>query len=212
MNSIQSLGRLAQINKPVITTAEASLILEKSLPATSQTMLKLVESRTVTKIRRGLWAITEIRDPLIIAPYLTAPYSAYGSFWTALSRHDMIEQIPQEIHIVSFDRAQKISTIFGTFCIYHITEELYGGFIENDGVRLATEEKALFDTVYLLSVRGSNHVSLVDITLSSNFNYDNLWEWVNRIPSKKLKTLTKTHLEKIIAEAEIENIDKPLLS
>ncbi|MHB8443169.1 MAG: type IV toxin-antitoxin system AbiEi family antitoxin domain-containing protein [Patescibacteria group bacterium] len=204
MNSIMSLGRLAQIGKPVITTTEAALVLGKSLPATSQTMLKLVESKTVTKIRRGLWAIDTIKDPLIVAPYLTAPYSAYGSFWTALSRHDMIEQIPQEIHIVSLDRAQKIHTIFGTFCVYHITKELYGGFTQQNGVRLATKEKALFDTIYLLSVLGSRHVSLIELTLSEDFDYDILWSWVNKITSKKLKTMTKAHLERVIAEAEIE--------
>lgn len=205
MNSIMSLGRLAQVKKPIVTTTEVALVLKKTLPAASQTMLTLVDSGVVTKIKRGLWAISTIRDPLIVAPYLTAPYSAYGSFWTALSRHDMIEQIPKEIHVISLDRAQKIPTALGTFHIYHITKELYGGFIETNGVRLATKEKALFDTIYLLSVLGSRHVSLVELTLPSNFDYNGLFNWVEKIPSKKLKTMTKTHLNKVIDESKLED-------
>lgn len=63
-----------------------------------------VETREAAA-RFGLWALDRGTDPFVAAPYLTAPFPAYVSLWSALARHDMIEQIPRSVYVVSLRNA-----------------------------------------------------------------------------------------------------------
>ena len=116
----------------------------------------LEEAGLVRRLRRGLWALDQGIDPFAVAPFLTAPFPAYVSFWSALSRHGMIEQIPRQISIASLDRPRRIVTSAGIYEVHRIAPELFGGY---DGSQeagyLATPEKALFDTVYVRTAAGS---------------------------------------------------------
>jgi len=71
-----------------------------------------------------------------------------------------------------------------------VTPNLYGGFEDATEVRagVATPEKALFDTVYLLIARtghGSYRIEMPD-----RFDTEVLYSWVNRIASARWRTLT----------------------
>jgi len=49
---------------------------------------------------------------------LTAPFPAYISFWSALHRHDMIEQIPRQTSVASLDRTRTVTTTIGAYSIH----------------------------------------------------------------------------------------------
>jgi hypothetical protein len=51
------------------------------------------ESGLVRRLRPGLWAVDLAVSPFAVAQYLTAPYPAYVSFWSALAHHGLIEQM-----------------------------------------------------------------------------------------------------------------------
>jgi predicted transcriptional regulator of viral defense system len=59
------------------------------------------------RLRQGLWTLHADIDPFILAPYLTAPFPAYVSFWSALARYDMIEQIPRQISVASMGQPDR---------------------------------------------------------------------------------------------------------
>jgi len=151
------------------------------------------------KVRHGLWAIPDSYggrvDPLNVLPMLTRPYPSYASLWTALVAHEMIEQIPRANYAVSLDRARKIPTSIGTFWVHRVAPSLYGGFEGATEVRagVATPEKALFDTVYLLIAR-TGHGSLPEIEIPERFETKVLYSWVDRIASARWRTLTIRYL------------------
>ena len=103
--------------------------------------------------------------------------------YNALFSHGLIEQIPRSTFAVSLDRAKRITTSGGTFELHRIHPLLFGGFdTQHDGgAGLATAEKALFDTIYLLSAQ-RGRVTLPEVELPESFDENVLWEWVERSP------------------------------
>lgn len=155
----------------------------------------------VRRIRHGLWALDPAIPPFVAVPYLTAPYPAYVSLWSALSVHDMIEQIPAQVYAASLDRTQKIITRLGPYSIHHLAPQIFGGF-EGDSGRgyVATPEKALFDTIYVRAPRGGR-VHLPELSLPAAFAADELETWTTRIQNPKLRTIVTRGLERAVAQA-----------
>lgn len=204
MNASEALYRLRRLGSPVVSNAEAATAWGLSESATTHALLRLAEARLVQRVCHGIWAVDKVVDPLQAAPALTRPYPCYGSTWTALARHGLIDQIPAATFVVSLDRAQSISTSFGTIVIQHIHSALYGGFANSAGIVLATPEKALFDTVYLQAARGAARISLPEITLPTTFDRADAEGWVERAPSKSLRTLTRRYLARVLDATERE--------
>lgn len=188
-------ARLQRLHRPVFATSEATATLELAPTATSMALARLEQDGLVVRLRKGLWALPENLggrvDQLDVLPILTRPFPSYASLWTALDAHGMIEQIPRSTYAVSLDRAREITTSIGTFRIHRIASELYGGTAGATESRagVATPEKALFDTVYLLIAR-TGHGSLPEIEVPDDFNVKALYSWVDRIASPRWRTLT----------------------
>jgi predicted transcriptional regulator of viral defense system len=203
MRSSDAYGSLVALGQPFIETREAAARLGTSTPTATKTLRKLADAGVVIPVRRGLWALDRNADPFAAAPYLTAPFPAYVSFWSALARHDMIEQIPRSIHLASLDRAKRIDTPLADYSIHHLAPELFGGF---DGAPetgyVATPEKALFDTVYVRAPRGGR-TYLPELTLPAGFDPEEAARWLERIPSRRMSTLVRRRLESALAQAAV---------
>ena len=201
MRTSDAYGSLLALGRPVIETREAAARLGTSLTNASRILRALDEAGLARRIRRGLWALDPEVDAFVVAPYLTAPFPAYVSFWSALARHDMIEQIPRSVFVASLDRTKDLSTPIGVFSIHHLAPELFGGFDATpDAGYLATPEKALFDTVYARAPRGG-HVYLPELSLPAGFDTAQLRSWIEKIPRPRLRTLVSRELEAALARA-----------
>ncbi len=201
MKATDAFGDLLRLRRPIIETREAAVRLGVSVSRASQLLRLLEESGLVRRLRRGLWALRTDVDPLIVPPYLTAPFPAYASFWSALARHGMIEQVPRLIFIASLDRTQRVPTTVGTYSIHHLAPELFDGYAGSEEVGyLATPEKALFDTVYLGAPRGGR-IHLPELELPKGFKDKKLEEWTSCVARPRLRTLVSRGLVKALAGA-----------
>jgi predicted transcriptional regulator of viral defense system len=162
------------------------------------------EAGLVRRLRQGLWALHPDVDPFAVAPYLTAPFPAYVSFWSALARHDMIEQIPRQISVTSLDRTRHLTTTIGTYSVHHLPPELFDGYhgSEETGY-LATAEKALFDTVYIRAARGAR-IYFPELSLPENFDETQLEGWTQRIATPRVRTLVSRGLTEVLRQASRE--------
>jgi len=204
VNAAEAYADLRDIGRPILSSAEAGVAWGQEESATTHVLRRLAAAGLVQRVRTGLWAVEHIDDPLDAAYFLTRPYPCYGSTWTALFRHGLIEQIPRSIYVVSLDRAQTITTSLGQFVIQHIHPALYGGMERSGWSELATREKALFDTVYLLSAQHGGHITLPEVTLPYGFDESVVDGWVERIPSKRLQTITREGVSRVLGEADRE--------
>jgi len=201
MNATEAYGELRSFGPPVIETREAAALLRTSLSNGSHLLRKMADAGLVKKIRQGLWALDPTSDPYVLVPYLTSPYPAYVSLWTALAHHDMIEQIPARVYAASLDRTQQISTGFGSYSIHHLAPEVFGGY-EGDLETgyLATAEKSLFDVVYIRAARGHG-IRFPELTLPEGFRVGELEAWAARIPAARMRTIVTRGIAHVVSVA-----------
>lgn len=198
MRPADALGDLLRTGVSIMGTREVALRLQVSTSHASHILDSLQEAGLVRRLRRGLWAIRQDIDPFMVPQYLTAPFPAYTSFWSALAHHGMIEQIPRSIYVASLDRTRRIDTSIGTYSIHHIAPELFGGYQGSDEQGyLALPEKALFDTVYLLAPRGGE-IRLPELELPKGFDVEELEVWSSRIERPRLRTIVTRGLERAL--------------
>ncbi|MDQ3552950.1 MAG: hypothetical protein M3395_00860 [Chloroflexota bacterium] len=189
MKPTDAYADLLRLDRPVIETREAATRLGLSVPAASQQLHGLERSGIVRRLRRGLWLLRRDIEPFALPAYLTAPFPAYVSLWSALARHGMIEQIPRQVYVASLARTRRIHTTMGDFSVHHLAPELFGGYEPTPaGGHLATPAKALFDTIYLLTPRGGD-IQLPELELSADFDEARLDEWTQRINRPRLRTM-----------------------
>lgn len=204
MKVTDALGELLRLRRPIVETREVAVRLGVSTSRASQILRELEESGVIRRIRHGLWALDPTVDPFRIPPYLTAPHPAYVSFWSALARHGLIEQVPRQVFVASLDRSRLIDTSLGPFSIHHLSPDLFGGFegSEETGY-VATPEKALFDTIYLRAPRGGT-AQLPELELPAKFDERKLEEWITRVPRARLRTLVSRGIAKALSAASRE--------
>jgi hypothetical protein len=137
-----------------------------------------------------------------VTPALTAPFPAYVSFFSALARHGMIEQIPRAITVASTGKSRRIPTSLGVYAIHHLVPELFEGFAGDEQVGfLATPEKALFDSVYLRAPQGGRFY-LPELELPAGFDADNqLAQWLGKVARPRLQTLVARGLSQALNQA-----------
>jgi predicted transcriptional regulator of viral defense system len=201
VNASRAYGEFRAYGRPVIETREAAALLGTSSSNASHLLRSMDTSGLVRRIRHGLWAIDVGVDPFVVVPYLTAPYPAYVSLWSALATHDMIEQVPARVYVISLDRTRQIATGLGPYSIHHLAPEVFGGF-EGDPEHgyLAAPEKALFDTVYIRAPRGGR-AYFPELTLPETFDRGKLEGWTACVPSQKLRTMVTRGLERALTQA-----------
>lgn len=201
MKPTNAYGDLLRMNREIVTTREAAARWQTAQGTAGRRLRALEEAGLVRRLRRGLWALDPGVAPFVVVPYLTAPFPAYVSFWSALSHHDMIEQIPRQISVASLDRAQRITTAVGAYEIHHLAPELFGGYrgSEESGY-LATPEKALFDAVYARAAAGSR-AFFPELSLPRDFDDARIGEWTGRIESARLRTLVSRRLREALRQA-----------
>lgn len=198
LSSFATLDRLG----PTVTTGEAAAALNVSVSQASRLLRSLEGKGLARHVRYGLWIVgSDPVDPRALVEEVTRPHPAYVSFTSALNAHGMIDQVPREISIASLDSAKRIKTELGTYAIHHLPPELFGGWVERDGLKLAQPEKALFDLAYVSAVHSGRPRRIPELELPAAFNRDEVDRWLTRIASPRVRTLTARGLRYALTRA-----------
>jgi predicted transcriptional regulator of viral defense system len=200
MNAASALAHLRALGKPVVSTDDAALALLAERSAATQTLKRLATAGLLKRIRHGLWATDPNLDPLLLPEYLTAPFPSYVSFQSALFFHGMVSQIPTVIYVASLAQTRTVRTSLGTYSIHRLAPSFFGGYdiVKTSGVRLATPEKALLDTLYLAPARSRLFAHLPEVELPEHFDYDRIRNWVRRIPAGLRRKSVEQRLEAVV--------------
>lgn len=201
MSLLDAYTTLARLG-PTLTTAEAAAALHVPVSSASRLLPGLAERGLVLRLRHGLWATGPLPvDPLRLAAEVTRPHPAYVSFASALNAHGMIDQRPRQVTLASLDRARRIVTAVATYAVHHLPPQLFGGWIDRDGVLLATPEKAIVDLAYVSAAHAGRLPLVPEIDLPADFDHAALDGWIGQVPSERLRTLTTRGVEAVLARA-----------
>ncbi len=201
MNAAAALARLRALRKPVVTTDEAALVLRAERSATTHTLKRLATAGLLKRIRHGLWTTEQTLDPLLLPEYLTVPFPSYVSLQSALFFHGMVSQIPSVIYVAALAQTRTVRTSLGTYSIHRLAPTFFGGFeiVKTSGVRLATPEKALLDTLYLAPARSRLFAHLPEVELPDHFDRDRATSWIRRIPAGPRRQSVEQRLDALLA-------------
>ena len=200
MNAAAVYAKLLAANVPVLRTSEAAAVLSLSPVAASQALRRLGAVGLVRRLRHGLtWVSHAPIDPWVVLEYLSAPYPAYGSLYSALYLHGVLSQVPQMHFAVTLGRTQRIRTRVGTYSLHQMAPELFGGFETLDsGAKLATVEKALFDLAYLAATRSRLFTRPPELELPRCFNRAVLSGWTERITAARRQVQVRARLRELL--------------
>ena len=194
MNQAEALQKLRKLGVPSFETRDAAALLGVT-PANASMLLGRMRSRElVGRLGRGTWTLGRISAGQI-AEQLAIPYPAYVSLQSALFRHGLIEQVPAITFAVTLGRARTVKTPQGVVSLHRMPPELFGGFAEaEDGGKIATPEKALFDWVYLSPTRSRLFVKLPELEIPKSFSWPETVRWAKPIHGISRRAFVQTKL------------------
>ena len=200
MRLIAAYAQLLRMGQPVFTTADAAAHLGIPNDAASSMLARLASATHLTRVRRGLWAVSGRAVSHQLAHRLTAPAPGYISLQTALFHHGIVSQIPEITYVVSPARTQRIITPFGVFSIHHVQPKFFFGYkVLSDGVtRMATPEKALADYLYLGPAKSGLFRSLPDLELPPAFGIAKTRGIIRKIPSVRRRSHALRSFEELL--------------
>ncbi len=200
MTLIEAQQKIKALGVPVFQTSDAAICLDITRAHASKLLARLVDVGVVFSVARGLWGFEGQVDPLFLVESLTTPAPAYVSLYSALFYHGIISQIPENVYAVSLARTRKHQTPLGTISIHHMHESFFFGFesVGEWGIKMATPEKALLDTLYFYPARSGWFKKLPELNIPPSFNKPHAFDMVKKIPSLRARTIVQKNLEKIV--------------
>jgi hypothetical protein len=202
VNAVRALETLRGLGRPIVRTGEAAAVLGISASNASHLLASLQEAGSVLRVAPGRWSVIAQPSPYLVASWLTDPYPSYVSLYTALSRRGLITQIPRTIYVVSLADTRTVKTPVGTFSVHRLPPELFGGYEDRNGERLAWPEKAVFDTLYLARARGRRFRHLTEIELPVGFRPAVLRDWAAKIVDSRVRSFVEGQITEFLARAK----------
>lgn len=202
MSATAQLAALLRLGVPAVTTADVSAVLGVSVTAASHAMRRFAAEGLVKAIRKGLWSLRAVPDPIELLEYVTSPYPAYVSLQSALFLHGMVSQIPAMTFAVTLGRGGRVTTTVGTYSVHHVEPGFFDGFeLLPNGAKLATPEKALVDLFYLSATRVRSFAALPEVEFPRRFRRRIARQWVERIPTPRLREVASRRLEALLSRS-----------
>lgn len=172
-----------------------------STSSASHLLASLEAAGSVMRVTPGRWSVFGRPKPYVIASWLTDPYPSYLSLYTALSRWGLITQVPRAIYVVSLDRTKTVTTPVATYSVHRMPPELFGGYEDRDGERMAGAEKAAFDTLYLSRARGHRFSHPPEVELPAGLRPELLRGWVTGISDSRVRSFVETRIDDFLGRA-----------
>lgn len=197
MNQMEALQRIRSLGVPAFETRDISALLQVSPANASMVLARLAARQMVSRLARGKWTLAPGSTASWVE-HVAAPYPAYVSLQSALFQHGAIEQVPAITYAVSLGRARQVRTPHGMISLHRMPPQLFGGFaIAEDGGKLATVEKALFDLVYLSPTRSRLFVRLPELELPRSFRWSETAHWTKQIAGKSRRAFVEAKLAEL---------------
>jgi hypothetical protein len=133
---------------------------------------------------------------------VSAPYPSYVSMQSALFHRGLIEQVPAVVYAATLGKPRRINTPLGTISFHRLPAELFLGYeMEADGSKIATAEKALFDTLYLAPARSRLFARLPELEIPPQFDWRQLYEFAALVNFPRRRVHIERRIEQLARHA-----------
>lgn len=188
--------RFLEIERLYFSHEDVAELLKIKKESAAVLCARYVKKGLLTRLKRDLYVRTETlahlgaMDLFRIANFLQVP--SYVSLMTALSHYGVTTQVQRGfVESVSIKRTKAFFRGGTAFRYLKVGAALYGGFAKDQGVFIASPEKALIDSVYLAAMgRYTLDVASLDL---SKLDREKLNQLVANHPSKTQKSLERIY-------------------
>ncbi len=155
VSAVHILHVLQKNDLKIFRTADVMTLTGLQPSSATHALQRLTKQHLLIKVKRGLWLSEPTQDISAheLLPFLTTPWPAYVSLYSALSQYSVVEEVPHIIYGVTSGRPGKIQTLFGSFHLHHLPDRLMWGYETkrtlHGFVPIAEPEKAFLDLAYL---------------------------------------------------------------
>lgn len=199
MNQIEALRRLQSLGTPVFETRDASALLAVTPANANMILRRLANQGLLVHLARGRWLSNRTISRFALPELISAPSPAYVSMQSALFHHGLIEQIPAVIYAATLGRPRRTTTPMGVISFHRLPAELFTGFeVNDDGAKIATPEKALFDVLYLGPARSRLFARMPEMEFPREFRWPQLRDFAKSVKSPNRRTFIERRIDEII--------------
>jgi len=191
LKTFQILEKLKFFNKAYYTIADLEKIFSLTRESLFVTLSRLEKAGEIIRLRKGLYQLAgKSFDLEKIASQIYQP--SYLSFETGLAKYGILSQIPYVLTLATTNRPQKI-IIQGRSVEYRrLKKELFFGFSLENGVYLASPEKALLDELYFIA-KGRATLDVEELDLGE-IDRKKFWQMSKKFPRPVRKLARKIKL------------------
>ena len=185
MKTLQIVKKLQEY--PTFNIDTFANIIDKDKTYAKMHLNRLKNRGIVTQIQRNVYTVQE--DPLVISSRIVWP--SYISLWNAFRYHNLTEQIPSKISVITTrSKSRENIQIMNTTIIFEkIRPSWFFGFlkikIQGFEVFMAEPEKAMIDAVLLKKISTTEIYSLLQNNIK-NISAKKIVDYVLRINNKAL--------------------------
>jgi len=193
MTAIEALKKLEKFKKYYYTVRDLGRVLDMPIDSLRVQLTRWSKIGILIRIAKGIYAPygTEI-DVLKIANQMY--YPSYISFESVLSKYGILSQIPYTLTFATPKRTKKMILNYTEVEFTKLSDKYYFGYVFEDGVNIASPEKALVDCLYLVS-KGKRILNIDELYLK-NVDKEKLIE-ISKVFPKNTKELIKGVVSRI---------------
>ncbi len=172
----QVISEIRSRDMVVFTHQDVDRFLDTSKENTYRIMGNMMEKDLVKRVERGKFILTEIWNQLDIyeiVPEIFQP--SYIAFWSALHYHDMTDQVPQTVFLVTTKRKKPLRFQGQKIKYVTVKNSLFFGYERYGKVVVSDMEKTVIDC--LRHPEYSGGISHVRDAMSDDLNTDRLIEY-----------------------------------
>ena len=195
MTTIELIQTLQSLDRGYFSVADMEMITALSKASLKVALSRLTAKKILTRVKRGVYqlSLAEI-DVKKIANQLY--YPSYLSFESALSIYGILSQIPYTQTFATVKKSKKMNLNNTEVEFTQIKNDLFFGYLLENGIYIAEAEKALLDELYLIS-RGKRTLNIEELNLKE-IKEEKMDEYAKKFPSyimaevDKIKKYIKT--------------------
>lgn len=193
MTGIEALKKLEKLKKDYYSVKDLERIIDIQVGNLRKQLTRWVEKGILVRIAKGVYAPygTEI-DVLKIANQMY--YPSYLSFESVLSKYGILSQVPYTLTFATPKRTRKMILNDTEVEFTKLSDKYYFGYVFEDGVNIASPEKALVDCLYLVS-KGKRSLNIDELYLK-NIDKEKLIEIAKVFP-ENTRDLVESVVSKI---------------
>ena len=193
MTGIEALKKLEKLKKDYYSVKDLERIIGIPVDNLRKQLTRWVEKGILIRIAKGIYAPygTEI-NVLKIANQMY--YPSYLSFESVLSKYGILSQVPYTLTFATPKKTKKMILNEVEVEFTKLSDKYFFGYTFENGINIASPEKALIDCLYLVS-KGKRVLNIDELYLK-NIDNGKLIE-ISKVFPKNTKELVRDVAERI---------------